>query len=573
MHRLRSALRLILPVALLSACTTSASSDRQSAHAGDDPGAPVLIEVPRIERPGGETPQWWFRAGAAEAAERGAMAGKARNIILFVGDGMSLTTVAAARILAGQQAGGAGEETRLSWEDFPATALVRTYNTDSQTPDSAGTMTAMATGVKTRRGVINVGQQAARGDCAAARNAELLSLWQLAAATGMATGVVTTTSMSHATPSATFAHSPDRGWENDSQTPAEARATGCVDLAAQMIRAPYGQGPLVMMGGGRRDFLPKDQADPEYPDKSGSRSDGLDLTAAWRERHPTGTYVWNAAQLNSAPADAPLLGLFEHDHMQYEHERSGDPGGEPHLAQMTRAAITRLQHFGGPAAGDKGYVLLIEAGRIDHAHHAGNAFRALVDTIALDEAVRAALEMTSAEDTLILVTADHSHTLSFGGYPARGNPILGKIREAGTDKLSKDSTGLPYTTLSYSNGPGYAGASAVQSAGPKRFPHRPQQVRSSQGRPDLTSLDTTDPDYLQEALVPQNSESHGGDDVGLWASGPGSAAVRGSLEQNVVFHLMLQATPHLREALCARGACTAEGVPVELPDPADFRSR
>ncbi|MDQ3511680.1 MAG: alkaline phosphatase, partial [Pseudomonadota bacterium] len=257
----------------------------------------------------------------------------------------------------------------------------------------------------------------------------------------------------------------------------------------------------------------------------------------------------------------------------YEHERSADPGGEPHLAQMTRAAITRLQHLGGPAAADKGYVLLVEGGRIDHAHHAGNAYRALVETLAMDDAVRVALEMTSVEDTLILVTADHSHTLSFGGYPGRGNPILGKVREFGTDELSRDSTGLPYTTLNYSNGPGYAGASAVQAAGSKRFPHQPQQVRPSQGRPDLSSLDTTDPDYLQEALVPQESESHGGDDVGLWASGPGSMAVRGSLEQNVVFHLMLQATPRLREALCAKGGCNADGVPVELPDPAAFRSR
>lgn len=569
---LSAARRRLLPLALLAACATGTAADRDPTTQ-DAADRSLHIQVPTIERPAGETPQWWFRDGAAQAAKRGAMSGKARNIILFIGDGMSLTTVAAARILAGQQAGASGEETRLSWEDFPATALVRAYNTDSQTPDSAGTMTAMTTGVKTRRGVLNIGQQAARGDCAASRDAELLSLWQLAAATGMATGVVTTTAMSHATPAATFTHSPDRGWENDSRLPAAARAAGCTDLATQMIETPYGKGPLVLMGGGRRDFLPRGQADPEYPDKTGYRSDGRDLTAAWQQRHPTGAYVWNAAQLEAAPVDAPLLGLFDLDHMQYEHERSADPGGEPHLAQMTRAAIARLQHLGGPVAGDKGYVLLVEAGRIDHAHHAGNAYRALIDTLALDEAVRAALELTSAQDTLILVTADHSHTLSFGGYPGRGNPILGKVRETGTDELSRDSTGLPYTTLNYSNGPGYAGASAVQSAGSKRFPHRPQQVRSSQGRPDLSSLDTTDPDYLQEALVPQNSESHGGDDVGLWATGPGSAAVRGSLEQNVVFHLMLQATPRLREALCAQGGCNDDGVPVELPDPAAFRSR
>nr|MBA3487222.1 alkaline phosphatase [Lysobacter sp.] len=154
MLRYSAAFRWFLPVALLSACATGAATDRDATASGAT-DQPLHINVPRIERPGGETPQWWFRDGAAQAAKRGAMSGKARNIILFVGDGMSLTTVAAARIFAGQQAGGSGEETRLSWEDFPATALVRAYNTDSQTPDSAGTMTAMTSGVKTHRGVLN----------------------------------------------------------------------------------------------------------------------------------------------------------------------------------------------------------------------------------------------------------------------------------------------------------------------------------------------------------------------------------------------------------------------------------
>ena len=567
MHRLFHACRLLLPIALLSACASTAADLPPDQSRAD---AALHVEVPQIARPDGETPQWWFRDGAAQAAQRGAMSGKARNVILFVGDGMSLTTVTAARILAGQLDGGPGEESRLGWEDFPATALVKTYNTDSQTPDSAGTMTAMATGVKARRGVINIGQQPRRGDCAGSRGNELLSLWQLAAAVGIPTGIVTTTAISHATPAGTFAHAADRVWENDSRVPAQAQASGCIDIARQLVETPYGRGPEVLMGGGRRDFLPREQADPEYPELTGHRRDGRDLTAAWRDCHPTGAYVWNTAQLDAAPADAPLLGLFDHDHMQYEHERGEDRGGEPHLAQMTRAALTRLARQGRDG---KGYLLLVEAGRIDHAHHAGNAYRALIDTLAFDAAVRAAVELTSAEDTLILVTADHGHTLSFGGYPARGNPILGKVREAGAEALSRDATGLPYTTLSYSNGPGYGGASASQSAGAKRFPHRPQQYQSNQGRPDLSRLDTTDPDYLQEALVPQGSESHGGDDVGLWASGPGSAAVRGTIEQNVVFHLMLQATPRLREALCAKGGCNADGVPVELPDAAAFRSR
>ena len=189
--------------------------------------------------------------------------------------------------------------------------------------------------------------------------------------------------------------------------------------------------------------------------------------------------------------------------MQYEHDRANDRAGEPSLAEMTRAAITRL-------AGDPdGYVLLVEAGRIDHAHHDGNAYRALTDTIALSEAVQVAREMTSADDTLVLVTADHAHTLSFVGYPVRGNPILGKVREVagdGTTEPALDALGLPFTTLSYANGPGYTGASASQAAGPKTFPHDADGYRAAVGRPDLTAVDTSAPDYMQEALVPGGSE-------------------------------------------------------------------
>ncbi len=570
MSRLPSA--SALAVTLLAAACTSVPHTPAAATAASD-GA-FVVEVPAIPRPAGETPEWWFRDGAAQAAARGAMSGRAKNVILFVGDGMSLTTVAAARILDGQRKGQPGEENRLSWEKFPATALSRTYNTDSQTPDSAGTMSAMATGVKTRMGVLSIGQQAARGDCAQAQAAPVLSLWELAASRGFATGVVTTTRVTHATPGATFSHSADRNWESDAEMPAAAKAAGCLDIARQIVESPFGTGPDVLMGGGRGNFMPAQQRDPEYDDKVGKRLDGRDLVAEWKQRHPDGTYVWNAKQLEAAPAGKPLLALFEPGHMQFSHDQPSDRGGEPTLAQMTRAAISRLQ--GNP----QGFVLLVEGGRIDHAHHFGNAYRALTDTIALSEAVQAAIDATSADDTLILVTADHAHTLSFVGYPVRGNPILDKVRgrsgEEGDSEshYARDATGLPYTTLSYSNGPGYTGASAQQKAGPKRFLHEPGgHYEPSTGRPDLTHVDTQDPDYLQEALVPTANESHGGDDVGIWARGPGSQAVRGSVEQNAIFHFLLQAMPTLRAQLCDAGDCDGNGVPVTLPDPAKFRSQ
>jgi alkaline phosphatase len=317
------------------------------------------------------------------------------------------------------------------------------------------------------------------------------------------------------------------------------------------------------MGGGRSEFLPKTARDPEYPDQAGSRGDGRDLVAEWKSRHPAGTYVWNAAQLQSASTDAPLLALFEPDHMHFEHDRPTDGAGEPSLKEMTQAAIARL------SKNRNGYVLLVEGARIDMANHAGNAYRALTDTIAFSDAVRAATEATSADDTMILVTADHSHTLAFVGYGRRGNPILGKVYGGSSESiatvdptaLARDANGLPYTVLNYANGPGYRGDPAPDDS-------RPAKNR----RPDLTDVETEDPDYLQEAIFPVGSETHGGDDVGVWALGPGSDAVRGSVEQNAIFHFLLQANPRLRAALCAKGDC-AHGVPVVLPEPGDFETR
>ncbi len=555
-----------LSTLLLGACASTAPPSSPAA-------AGIRVDVPKVAHPEGETPQWWYRDGAARAAANGAMAGKAKNVILFLGDGMSLTTVAAARILEGQRHGNPGEENLLSWERFPATAFSKTYNTDSQTPDSAGTMTAITTGVKTHMGAIGV-SAGSRSNCADSLGKGLLTWLQLADSAGMATGIVSTARLTHATPAATYAHSPERNWENDTDLSAAAKSDGCVDIAQQLLSTSrYGRGPLVALGGGRGQFTTVNEQDPEYADKVGLRLDGRNLVAEWQAAHPQGAYVWNADQLKAAANAPALLGLFEPDHMQYEQDRAKDRGGEPSLAELTRAAIANLSRH------QEGYVLMVEGARIDHANHSGNAARALGDTIALSDAVKAAVDATSAEDTLIIVTADHSHTLNFVGYPARGNPILGKVKDKGGEDgmgaldLARDGMGLPYTTLSYANGPGYTGASNQQPAGPKKFPHGPSSFEAANGRPDLTHVDTEHPDYMQEALVPSKSESHGGEDVGIWARGPGSRAVRGTMEQNTIYHLIVQSTPRLRERLCAAATCDTEGVPVDLPLSKDFERK
>jgi alkaline phosphatase len=554
----------VLTATVLAGCATPPSSTATATAAPP-------VQVPGVTHPQGETPQWWYRSGAASAAGNGAMTGRARNVILFLGDGMSLTTVAAARILEGQRKGGPGEENALSWEGFPATALSKTYNTDSQTPDSAGTMTAIMTGVKSHMGAIGV-SAGTRNDCADSLDKGLLSWLQLADSAGMATGIVTTTRLTHATPAATYAHSPERNWESDADLPPKARAAGCTDIAQQLLTdARFGRGPLVALGGGRGQFQPATARDPEYADKVGLRLDGRDLVAEWKQAHPGGAYVWNTGQLRAAKDAPALLGLFEPDHMQFDHDRDRTPGGEPSLAEMTTTAIQAL------ARTSEGFALMVEAGRIDHAHHNGNAFRALDETVALSDAVRAAMQAAPPE-TLIIVTADHSHSLNFVGYPVRGNPILGKVRGLGGEEgdrtqYARDQLGLPYTTLSYANGPGYPGASNAQPQGSKHHPHQPANVHPSTGRPDLTHVDTQAPDYLQESMIPLKAETHGGDDVGIWATGPGSAAFHGTLEQNTLYHLIVQATPKLRQRLCAAGTCDAAGVPVELPVAKAFEAK
>ena len=442
---------------------------------------------------------------AAEAAEPSAP----RGVILFLGDGMGISTVTAARIFAGQRAGGPGEEHSLSFESFPHAALVKTYTVDAQVPDSAGTMTAIITGEKTRSGVLSVSAAVERGDCAAGMAESLTTLLERAEEAGFATGVVSTATITHATPAATYAHAAERNWEDDSALSEEAVAAGCRDIARQLIEFDGGDGIEVALGGGRGHFLPASEPDPEYPDQTGFRTDGRNLVAEWLAGGGR-AYAWNRSQLQALAAEPaqPVLGLFEPSHMQFEADRAQE--AEPSLAAMTEFALRRLRGRG------PGYFLLVEGGRIDHAHHFGNAYRALHETLALDAAVARAQAMTDSADTLILVTADHSHTLTISGYPRRGNPILGKV-ETSPGRFMEDEQGRPYTTLGYANGPGW------------------------QAEPvDLSDTDTEAPDYQQTAAVPIAYETHAGEDVAAYAQGPGAAGVAGVMEQNRLYDVLFE---------------------------------
>ena len=437
----------------------------------------------------------------------------AKNVILFLGDGMGISTVTAARIYAGQQQGATGEEYSLAFETFPNLALIKTYNTDSQVADSAGTISAILTGEKTRIGVTGITANVERDDCAAALANTLPTLAEMAEDAGLATGVVSTARITHATPAGMYAHTPNRDWEDSASIPDEAKALGCKDIAQQMIQMPNGDGLDVILGGGRAQFLPDRETDPEYPQRTGRRDDGRNLIDEWLSTDTTRQYVWNGSEFAALASkqgkiSGQVMGLFEPSHMQFDADRAKDPGAEPSIAAMTEFAVSQL------AAKGTGYLLLVEAGRIDHAHHISNAYRALEDTVALADAVQWTIDNVDLEETLIIVTADHSHTMTISGYPRRGNPILGVV-ETEPGKILPDATGKPYTTLSYANGPGY----------------KKQQ-------PDLTDIDTTDKDYQQLGTVPLMIETHAGEDVAAFAAGKSATQVRGVMEQNKLFNVM-----------------------------------
>ena len=155
-----------------------------------------------------------------QAIQQQPIHGHARNIILFIGDGMGISTITAARILEGQQNGNSGEENTLSWESFPHTALIKVYNSNQQTPDSAGTMSAIMTGHKTKAYTFGYDQDVVRGDHTSVEDYEgnsrkVTTLLERFEKEGKSTGIVTTARITHATPAACYAHSPERNWEHD----------------------------------------------------------------------------------------------------------------------------------------------------------------------------------------------------------------------------------------------------------------------------------------------------------------------------------------------------------------------
>ncbi len=490
------------------------------------PDAPITAQQTQRK----ETPEFWRKNGKAIAkhAQKGVTSRtKAKNLILFVGDGMGVSTVTAARILAGQKAGVTGEETELSFETFPSTALAKTYNFDLQTPQSAGSMTALLTGLKTRGSSVALDQIPLQGDCKNALGHQEPTILEQAKDAGMAAGLVTTARITHASAAVAYAHASSPNWEIDANVPDSAVAEGCIDIARQLTQFNH-KGPLdVVFGGGRMAFIPFPLPERPGSAKAGVRRAPGDLIDAWVKRTAGRTYVHSGSMLRGLrwkSLDGPVLGLFAPDHMEFEALRLTNGEDEPSLTEMTVAAIQGLRR------NKNGYVLVVVAAGIGRGHDKANAYLALNDAVELSNAVAAAEKLVGDTDTLIVVTASHGSTLTIGGAPARASPILGAAASS-TQTPLPDAKGDAYATLAYGNGPPNA-------------PSKPPPAAQLWKAPPPSNNNSA-ATYQQPFAIALPVAANGGEDVPVYARGPGSQWFHGTLDQHALYWIMHAAVPTL----------------------------
>jgi alkaline phosphatase len=452
--------------------------------------------------------------GPAQAPAQSAdTVGRAKNIIFFLGDGMGINTLTAARIY------GAGEDGELTIDTLPESAFVKTFSNDAQVTDSAASMSAYMTGVKQNNGVISMSTETLSVSPAPDANGNKLvsrcsngrpvpTLAELAKARGMAAGVVTTTNVTDATPAATYAHACTRRLETDI-------AASLVPGGAGYNAALGANGLDLVFGGGTQFFTPFAQG--------GKRADGRNLlnelqAKGWR-------VASNTAQMTALTATPqPAIGLFGQSHLAFEAAR--DPQKQPTLVAMTGKAIDIL------SKNPNGFFLMVEGGLIDHGLHATLAKRALQETVNYNAALKLAIDKMQAIDpglknTLIVATADHDHTLLINGYSPRTgkttptNPgVLGLVRGLPDGKIRLDKDGAPFTILGFGTGE-----------------HR---VQGSRKDVKLTDEMTAADDYHQEAVVRTRAgaETHGGADVYLGAIGANAELFRGTIDNTRVFSLI-----------------------------------
>jgi alkaline phosphatase len=458
---------------------------------------------------------------------------KAKNVILFIGDGMSPAHRVAARILATGIAEGKAFG-KLSIDDMPHMALVATAGNDSIITDSANSASAYATGHKSAVNAMGVYADRTISPLDDPKVETITSL--VKRKLGLAVGIVTNTEIEDATPAAMVAHVRRRS-EYD-----------------RIVEQYFAAKPDVLMGGGRANFLPKST-------EGSKRRDESDFVAQFRAAgYPVALTGPEMAAAANDPGTSTLLGLFTLGNMDGVLDRKFLKGGtvgkfpdQPDLTEQVSAALNVL------SKNEAGFFLMVESGLIDKYTHLLDMERAVYDTIMLDNAVKLARDWASArgDDTLILVLADHNHPIGlvgtieddmsketpapmrervrvyeragFPNYPApdaQGYPARVDVSR----RLAIFSASLPdhYETfrpkLDNPNDPTVAGKDAGTYVANERYKGVPGAVLRLGNLP---------------AMI--NADVHSGEDVILTATGPGSDRVHGSMDNTEVFRVMAEA--------------------------------
>jgi alkaline phosphatase len=452
----------------------------------------------------------------------------AKNVILFVGDGMSLQAREIARILSKGMTNGKYNDL-LAMEKLEHNAVITTSGYDSLVTDSANSASAYATGHKSVVNAMGVYEDSTKDPL---DDPKVENISEIVKRTrGMSVGIITQAESTDATPAAMIGHTRRRA----------EQAFLAKDYLAQYHR------PDVIMGGGSARYLAKG-----IP--GSKRSDNFNVIQAFKDKGYT--FVSTSKELMAAPAGKPLLGLFHTGTMNVyiDREMLKDPkvlkgfSDQPNLMDMTRKSLDILSQ------NKNGFFAMIEGASIDKQLHVMDWQRAAYDTIEFDQAVEYAEKWNKehGNNTLIIVLADHAHGISISGtYHERDgkkgreavriyqNSIYPTFQDANHDGFPDNPDPDVTLAVQYANHPDY-----YENYRFMKTPTPPALSTANGGsEANPARIPVGGPAEKVPGNVPvsEPQEAHAADDILLNAGGPGSEYFTGVMDNTEVFFGMLRA--------------------------------
>lgn len=448
---------------------------------------------------------------------------RAKNVILFVGDGMSLQAREVTRILSKGITEGKYNDL-LNMEKLDNMALITTSGYDSIVTDSANSASAYATGHKSVVNAMGVYENCTKDPF---DDPKVENIIELAKRTrGMATGIVSTANITDATPAAMLTHTRRRAEQNF--------------IAADMLDAKHR--PDVIMGGGSRHFLP-------LGTPGSKRKDNVNVIQSFEDLGYS--FSGTKTELENTPATADkILGLYQLNNMNVYVDREVTKNAkvlkgfndQPGLVEMTQKAIDTL------SKNPNGFFLMVEGACIDKQLHVLDWQRAAYDNIEMDKAVGVAQKFAAKDnDTLIIVVADHAHGASITGTY---HELDGKTgREA-----VRTYADAKWPTFEDRDGDGYPDNPDPSVTLAVQFANHPDcnenyKFKAVPTDPAIMGKDgkaIANPQISGELLrgdIPASAdqEVHSADDIVLNAGGPGSEYFKGVMDNTEVFFGMVRA--------------------------------